>query len=283
MKFVSRRPDDQVNLPSEHPLKEMAQLLLLSALAIGALVLVAGWMVDLAVGWISPETERAVFEPLRPQLVSEMAVGEPLGPDHAVRKLFDRVVAVTPALPFALELRIACNEVPNAMAFPGGLVLVTSGLLDSLDTENELAFVLGHELGHYLGRDHLRGLGRMAVVGLVMQSVWAIGGVDGGDLFDAATEGLLRAHGRDQEIAADRVGAEVLHRMYGHLGGVESLHRTLAAASSEHWSDHLDFTRTHPLSDDRTSALRQLSQERGWSLSGAIRPVSNPWTHGCAP
>ena len=46
------------------------------------------------------------------------------------------------------------------MALPGGQIMVFSGLLKKVNLENELAMVLGHELGHYAHRDHLRGMGR---------------------------------------------------------------------------------------------------------------------------
>jgi Zn-dependent protease with chaperone function len=48
----------------------------------------------------------------------------------------------------------------NAMALPGGNIVVFSALIKETGSENELAFVLAHELGHFANRDHLRGLGR---------------------------------------------------------------------------------------------------------------------------
>ncbi len=42
-------------------------------------------------------------------------------------------------------------------------MVVFTGLLEKMTSENELAFVLAHELGHYDHRDHLRGLGRAAL------------------------------------------------------------------------------------------------------------------------
>ena len=52
------------------------------------------------------------------------------------------------------------NKKFNALALPGGNILLFSGLLDKVDSDREIAFVLAHELGHYAARDHLRGLGR---------------------------------------------------------------------------------------------------------------------------
>ncbi len=49
---------------------------------------------------------------------------------------------------FDYEVRVAIDPVPNAFALPGGLIYVTSGLLDELKSESELVSVLGHEMGH---------------------------------------------------------------------------------------------------------------------------------------
>ncbi len=51
---------------------------------------------------------------------------------------------------------------PNAFAMPGGTTGLITGLLETLDNEIELAFVIAHELGHFHNRDHLSGLGRAA-------------------------------------------------------------------------------------------------------------------------
>ena len=58
----------------------------------------------------------------------------------------------------------------NAIALPGSNIIVFSGLLQNIQSENELVMVLGHELGHYAHKDHLRGLGRGLGISLVITS-----------------------------------------------------------------------------------------------------------------
>ena len=50
--------------------------------------------------------------------------------------------------PFDYRVSVLSSPIPNAMALPGGGILVTSGLLATLQSESELVAVLGHELGH---------------------------------------------------------------------------------------------------------------------------------------
>jgi Zn-dependent protease with chaperone function len=59
------------------------------------------------------------------------------------------------------------SDAVNAMAVPGGKMVVFSGLLDSLSSTNGLMFVLAHEVGHFKNRDHLRLMGRGIVLSIL--------------------------------------------------------------------------------------------------------------------
>lgn len=96
--------------------------------------------------------------------------------------LLERLVASWPEAPFTFELALVEEEEPNAMALPGGAILLTSGLLETVDSENGLAFVLAHELGHYAHRDHLRSLSRGLALGAVMALVTGSGSAAAGDV-----------------------------------------------------------------------------------------------------
>ena len=52
----------------------------------------------------------------------------------------------------------------NALAIPGDRIIIYQGLLEDVESENELMMILGHELGHFANRDHLRGLGNFLLI-----------------------------------------------------------------------------------------------------------------------
>ena len=106
------------------------------------------------------------------------------------------------------------------MALPGGLIVVTQGLLDQVESENELAFVLGHELGHFRNRDHLRALGRGVVISLFFAVVT---GNDVAGLGIKATDLTLRGFSREQETRADEFGLAIVHAEYGHVNQASRL------------------------------------------------------------
>ena len=112
----------------------------------------------------------------------------------------------------------------NAFALPGGYVYVTRGIMAYLESEAELAGVMGHEIGHVTARHGAQrmtrqqnaGYGVMAasVLGAVLEGVTGIGGVSGlaTQASQAVAAGYVASYSRDQESQADQLGAEYLAR-----------------------------------------------------------------------
>ncbi len=111
----------------------------------------------------------------------------------------------------------------NAFALPGGYVYVTRGIMAYLQSEAELAGVMGHEIGHVSARHGAQratrqqdaGLGVLAatVLGAVLESQGVAGaGRLASDVSQTAAAGFIASYGRDQELQADTLGAEYLAR-----------------------------------------------------------------------
>ena len=108
----------------------------------------------------------------------------------------------------------------NAFALPGGYVYITRGLMGYLNTEGELAAVLGHEIGHVTARHAVRqqSLTQLTGIGAAIGSIIGeafipgISSAGGQELVGIAGTAMLRGYGRDQELEADKLGAEYLAR-----------------------------------------------------------------------
>ena len=101
----------------------------------------------------------------------------------------------------------------NAFALPGGYIYITRGLLAYLNSEAELAAVLGHEIGHVTARHSVRQQSASTATGLFGAILAGATGVSAaGDLANIAGTALVRGYGREHELEADRLGAEYLAR-----------------------------------------------------------------------
>lgn len=99
----------------------------------------------------------------------------------------------------------------NAFTTGGGYVYITRGILDYLNSEAELQAVLGHEIGHVTARHPVRQQTQSTLAGIGAAAVGIFtGSGDLAGLANYAGAALVRGYGRDQELEADKLGAEYL-------------------------------------------------------------------------
>jgi Zn-dependent protease with chaperone function len=271
MEYDGRLPEEGINTSPEHPLRELAVLI---GGVIGVAVVftvVAALSIDRLVPLLSPELEVRIFGSwLAPG--DDAAAAEESDPRTAsVQMLLDRMAVHWPGHPYTFRVSVIDEAEPNALALPGGWIIVTDGLLDQAGSENELALVLGHELGHYHGRDHLRGLGRGVALSLVLSAMGNGGEVVLG-LAELASDVAGRSFDRDQESAADAFGLGLLHAEYGHVAGAEDFFARQARDGKTGETLGVYFS-THPLYRDRVEALERHARERGWGSEAALQPL----------
>jgi predicted Zn-dependent protease len=100
------------------------------------------------------------------------------------------------------------DELINAMALPGGFVYVTRGILAHMNSESELAAVLGHEIAHvtqkhaFKTQNRGKALQALTTVAAILTRNGSVAEI--GNLFGGV---LLRGYGREMELEADTVGA----------------------------------------------------------------------------
>lgn len=104
----------------------------------------------------------------------------------------------------------------NAFALPGGYIYVTRGILAYLNSEAELAAVLGHEIGHVTARHAVRQYtaATAASAGVVLGSLLVpqLANQGAQSAMNLLGNAMLSGYGRDHELEADRLGAEYLAR-----------------------------------------------------------------------
>jgi Zn-dependent protease with chaperone function len=263
VKYVPKELPEGVNAPHTNVLAELGLL----AGTLVALVVVAFYALGLASDWLavrmSPALEAAIGErlPLR-DLGVEVGGRE--------REILDALLAHVPHEGYDVQLRVLCEQRnANAVSLPGGRMVMWGGLLTTVASENELAFVLAHELGHFRHRDHLRALGRGLVLMALLSAVGASSDFTSSLVMGSGVAVGQRFNQR-QELAADRFAAEVIQQTYGHVGGITDFFGRPALRGGGSWFG------THPASKKRVRALTRLVRERGWRTAAVTRYLRTP-------
>ena len=252
------------NVTDVHPLKELATLVVGIAIATVILTLLVAGVLDLGVRLLPTEWEARLFSGLWTEMEAEEDVRL-----AAVHDLLARLGAHWAENPYDLKLFIIDSEDPNAFALPGGAIGVTQGLLDSVDSENELAFVLAHELGHFSGRHHLRGISRSVAITLVLATV--TGGSSGTLLTQWVAEITQLGFAREHEREADRFGLEIVADEYRHVAGATHFFEKLGEIRAEDEASPMGaWLSTHPISPERIAAMQRLAQRRHWRIDGDL-------------
>ena len=267
MEFDSKLPADGINTSEESPLREFALLVAGLVGAVLALIAIAALAIDRLVPLVPPTLEARWFSGVAEAVAEEDPRSAP------VQALLDRLVSHWAGAPYPFRIGVLDEPDPNALALPGGAILVTTGLLEQVGSENELALVLGHELGHYRDRDHLRGLGRGLATQLVLGALGSSGEIVSG-LSSVAGALAQRGFDRRQESQADAFGLALVHAEYGHVAGARDFFARFA--SSQHATGAgrrlAGYLETHPLYEDRVAALEAGAAAHGFSTEGPLTP-----------
>lgn len=111
-----------------------------------------------------------------------------------------------PSLPW--EFHVLDDAAVNAFAYPGGFIFVTRGLLTHLNSEAELAEVVGHEIGHVTAKHTVAAMSQQQVaqIGLVGASIFSSTVARYGDLLGTSASLLFLKFGRDDELQSDALG-----------------------------------------------------------------------------
>ena len=269
MEYKAVLPEHNSNVSHSNPLKEFVIL----ASGVVCFLLFCFWalglFIDSAVEYLSPEREARLFSKMNYELGQQEGI-EP-GTKDSVQVMVDSLGACID-VNYPVQVVIINSKELNAFAFPGGYLIVFSGILDTLESENGLSFILAHELAHFKNRDHLRSLGR-GVVLVALSSV--LTGADSGVSQLLAPTGYLgqSQFSQSRETKADIAGIEALDCRYGHVGGATELFEILQKDDNLEESFALHYFASHPELSKRIETLKNVAKEKGFR-SDAVKEIS---------
>jgi predicted Zn-dependent protease len=223
------------------------------------------------VGGVTPDQEIAMGLQAAPEMAQQFGG---LEPDPRVQALVDsvgnRIVSRTAAgtTPYQYDFHVLTDpETINAFALPGGQVFITEGLLKRLDTEGELAGVLGHEIGHVVARHGAEHIAKSQLTqGLTGAAVLATYNPnDPGSRNSAAVAMMIgqlvdMKFGRADELEADQLGVRFMSDAGFDPRSMEKLMQILEQSSSGNRPP--EFFSTHPNPENRIVRIREAIQEK---------------------
>ncbi len=156
-----------------------------------------------------------------------------------IERIGKNIVAVCdrPDLPYTFKV-LDVDEV-NAMAAPGGFIYVYSGLIKLMPTDDELAGIIGHEIGHVVKRHSMGQLEKNLGISLIFGGIF---GDKGKPLQSIALSAISAGYSRSDERQADLLGyqqsVKAGYNQYGMLMGLTKLYELNPKQRNDLFSDH---------------------------------------------
>ena len=172
--------------------------------------------------------------------------------EESVAEILGRLEAAAPPNPYTFEVYIIDNEMVNAMAAPGGRIVVFTGLLEATESPEELAGVLAHEMEHVLKKHVTRSMFQEMSTGMLMSFV--LGDFQGVSRA-VQTIGNLR-YSRITEEEADRLGAGLLVKAGIGTKGMADFFERLSRRKT---LMPIKYLSTHPAHDERADSIKKYS------------------------
>ncbi|MDA1353703.1 MAG: M48 family metallopeptidase [bacterium] len=187
----------------------------------------------------------------------------------AISKMVDdmgqRIVKESGRSTIQYTFTVLDSSMINAFALPGGFVYVTRGVLAQLNSQAELAFVIGHEISHVAARHGAQRLSqaRAYMTASVVASIFAPEAAQTwGDLVGTSVQLAVLGHGRKHEFEADKLGAEYALAAHYDPREYSSFFKTLKK-QERHTPDLLSgLAASHPPTSERIERVEdQLAPE----------------------
>jgi len=219
---------------------------------------------------MSEAEERQVDQQVAPhQFSQDMGAVQDSAANQYVAGLGHRMDDLTqrPTMPYSYRV-LNANYI-NAYTFPGGAMGVTRGIVVDLQSEAELAALLGHEMGHVNARHAAQRQGQAmlaqaAVVGLAVAAstvdpAWGDLAALGGQVGASA---LLASYSRDNEREADALGQDYMVRAGYPASGMTQLHGLLVREAKEAPALVETMFSTHPMSNERLATAQKMAETK---------------------
>ncbi|OUR99875.1 hypothetical protein A9Q84_02270 [Halobacteriovorax marinus] len=267
MKYSPKNLENEVNVGKGSPLKDFFKMLASTLVILSITFIIFELSINVLVKNIPDSFEEKLHNFVFKKFYASYQQNEK---EKNVQIILNKLLEHSVLKTKEFQIKIIEDDSENALAHMGGRIVIHEKLLKETKTENSLALVLSHELGHYKYRHHLQGLGKAVIILSISLAANGSGDFFNDYISKALKFNILRSN-RDAEREADSFSIDLLHRSYGHFNGAFSFFERISKLSSES-KVFGKYFQTHPLPKERIVFLTELSLKKKDQKPGKIIP-----------
>lgn len=166
------------------------------------LAALAGWLPQAEAALISTQDEVDIGRRVAHDLEKQYGLVQDKALQERVARIGARIAAASDRHDIEYTFKVLNNKEVNALALPGGYVYLFKGLTDYMQTDEELAGVIGHEVGHISKRHLVRQMEKSLGMSILFAVVF---GGRGAFLQDLAMSAIMAGYSRGDEREADQL------------------------------------------------------------------------------
>ncbi|MEL4307860.1 M48 family metalloprotease [Joostella sp. CR20] len=209
---------------------------------------------------LSPEEEIAIGLQSAPQMAQQHGG---LYPDNNYQALVDAVGeklvknSVAAESPYQFDFHLLADpNVINAFALPGGQVFITYALFSQLENEDQLAGVLGHEIGHVVGRHSADRISKQGLTQGILSGVAVGSDSQSATQMAAVVANVINMkYGRDDELESDNLGVKFMIQSGYNPEEMIGVMEILKSAAGPNRTP--EFQSTHPDPENRIEKIQE--------------------------
>lgn len=225
-----------------------------SVILFGALlyVYVLPWAAEKAIVLVPVETEIALGES-----ITENLTGEAMTNDSVNFYLEQFVKQLELDKTYPIKVKVLLSEEINAFAVPGGNIFIYSGLLEKLESPEELVALIGHEVTHVTERHSLKSIMRTLASSLLFTILLG----DASGIASQADQFKQMDYSRELETEADKNGLDLMVKNKVQPDGMIRLLQILKKENEE-TPQLMKYLSTHPETEERIKSVEALAQSQ---------------------
>ena len=256
MEYKPKLIETNVNISKKSALKELFSLFAVLLFIVAVIYISLGFAVDIIVAKMPHELENSLSK-----VISKIYKDKTRTEEENYLQNILNTLASGIQNKKNYTVQIEKDSRLNALAVPGNRIIIFSGLLKEISSENEISFVLAHELGHFNHNDHLKAFGRNLVF-FAISTVLLGEKNPASNFMQNSISNLEMKFSQSQEKNADLFALTLLNRVNGNVNGSLEFMNLLAKKTKT--PKFMVFFASHPHPEKRLDYIKETIRLRDY-------------------